>query len=107
MAAAVAGGEISAVELTKAHLDRIDETDIQVRAFLHVASDGALAAASAVDERRAAGQPLGSLAGAPIALKDVFTTTYMPTTCGSKIVCRGQPPNDRPLPTRLHAPGPG
>ncbi len=105
MAAAVAGGEISAVELTKAHLDRIDETDIQVRAFLHVASDGALAAASAVDERRAAGQPLGSLAGVPIALKDVFTTTDMPTTCGSKMLAGWQPPYDATITARLRAAG--
>ena len=50
MAAALAGSEVSAVELTKAHLARINETDVQVRAFLHVASHGALAAARAVDE---------------------------------------------------------
>jgi aspartyl-tRNA(Asn)/glutamyl-tRNA(Gln) amidotransferase subunit A len=105
MAAAVAGGEISAVELTKAHLDRIDETDIQVRAFLHVASDGALAAASAVDERRAAGEPLGPLAGVPLALKDVFTTTDMPTTCGSKMLRGWQPPYDATITARLRAAG--
>jgi aspartyl-tRNA(Asn)/glutamyl-tRNA(Gln) amidotransferase subunit A len=105
MAAAVAGGEISAVELTKAHLDRIDETDIHVRAFLHVARDGALAAASAVDERRAAGEPLGPLAGVPVALKDVFTTTDMPTTCGSKILAGWQPPYDATVTARLRAAG--
>src|SRR5262244_1509537 len=105
MAAAVAGGEISAVELTKAHLDRIDETDIGVRAFLHVAADGALAAARSVDDRRAAGEPLGPLAGVPLALKDVFTTTDMPTTCGSKILAGWQPPYDATITTRLRAAG--
>ena len=105
MAAAVAGGEISAVELAKAHLDRINETDIGVRAFLHVASDGALAAASAVDKRRAAGEPLGPLAGVPLALKDVFTTTDMPTTCGSKILAGWQPPYDATITTRLRSAG--
>ena len=55
MAALVAAGEVSAVELTRAHLDRIALTDVQVRAFLHVAEDSALAAAREVDARRAAG----------------------------------------------------
>ncbi len=105
MAAALAGSEVSAVELTKAHLARINETDVQVRAFLHVASDGALAAARAVDERRAAGEPLGPLAGVPLALKDVFTTTDMPTTCGSKILAGWQPPYDATITARLRAAG--
>src|SRR5258708_8372233 len=105
MAAALAGSEVSAVELTKAHLARVDETDIPVGAFLHVASDGALAAARAVDERRAAGEPLGPLAGVPLALKDVFTTTDMPTTCGSKILAGWQPPYDATITARLRAAG--
>src|SRR5258708_31536323 len=105
MAAALAGSEVSAVELTKAHLARINETDVQVRAFLHVASDGALAAARAVDARRAAGEPLGPLAGVPLALKDVFTTDDMPTTCGSKILANWQPPYDATVTARLRAAG--
>ena len=86
MAAAIAAGETSAVEVTRAHLDRISAVDEQVHAFLHVAPDAALAAAAAVDERRRAGEPLGPLAGVPLALKDVFTTADMPTTCGSRIL---------------------
>ena len=105
MAAAVAAGEFSAVELTRAHLDRIKQTDVHVRAFLHVAADTALAAAAAVDERRAAGQPLGPLAGVPLALKDVFTTVDMPTTCGSKILAGWQPPYDATITARLRAAG--
>ena len=105
MGAAVAAGEISAVELTTAHLARISETDVHVRAFLHVAADRALAAARAVDERRAAGEPLGALAGVPLALKDVFTTADMPTTCGSKILAGWQPPYDATITARLRAAG--
>ncbi len=105
MAAAVAAGELSAVDLTKAHLDRIEQTDLQVRAFLYVASDGALAAARVVDERRAAGEPLGPLAGVPLALKDVFTTADMPTTCGSKILAGWRPPYDATITARLRAAG--
>ncbi|HEY5019198.1 MAG TPA: hypothetical protein VII59_20710, partial [Streptosporangiaceae bacterium] len=55
IAAAVAAGEVSAVEVTAAHLDRIAAVDSEVHAFLHVAADEALAAARAVDERRAVG----------------------------------------------------
>ena len=58
-AAAVASGEISAVETTQAHLDRIAAVDDRVHAFLHVDADGALAAAQAVDDRRAAGDGWG------------------------------------------------
>jgi aspartyl-tRNA(Asn)/glutamyl-tRNA(Gln) amidotransferase subunit A len=54
-AALVAKGEVSAVEVTQAHLDRIAAVDERVHAFLHVDADGALAAARAVDEQRAGG----------------------------------------------------
>jgi aspartyl-tRNA(Asn)/glutamyl-tRNA(Gln) amidotransferase subunit A len=105
LAAAIAAGEVSASEVTRAHLDRIAATDHQVRAFLHVADGPALAAAAAVDASRAAGQPLGPLAGVPLALKDVFTTTDMPTTCGSKILDDWQPPYDSTVTARLRAAG--
>ena len=105
MADAMAAGEISAAELTRAHLDRIAGTDEQVHAFLHVAADEAMAAARAVDERRAAGEPLGPLAGVPLAAKDVFTTRDMPTTCGSKILDGWLPPYDATVIARLRAAG--
>jgi aspartyl-tRNA(Asn)/glutamyl-tRNA(Gln) amidotransferase subunit A len=105
LAAAVAAGEVSAVEVTTAHLDRIAEVDPQVHAFLHVGADQALAAARAVDEQRAAGQPLGPLAGVPLALKDVFTTTDMPTTAGSRILDGWQPPYDATVTRRLRQAG--
>ena len=105
IAAAVAAGDVSAVEVTRAHLDRIAADDPGVHAFLHVAADGAVRAARAVDERRAAGQPLGPLAGVPVALKDVFTTTDMPTTCGSRILAGWQPPYDATVTSRLRRAG--
>src|SRR5258708_14638300 len=94
LAAAIAAGETSAVEVTRAHLDRIEAVDQRVRAFLHVAPEAALTAAAAVDRLRSAGEPLGPLAGVPLALKDVFTTTDMPTTCGSRILEGWRPPSD-------------
>jgi aspartyl-tRNA(Asn)/glutamyl-tRNA(Gln) amidotransferase subunit A len=105
LAAAIATGETSAVEVTQAHLDRIGSVDERVHAFLHVAADAALAAAAAVDQRRKAGEPLGPLAGVPVALKDVFTTTDMPTTCGSRILEGWQPPYDATITDRLRRAG--
>ncbi|MGW4803796.1 Asp-tRNA(Asn)/Glu-tRNA(Gln) amidotransferase subunit GatA [Kitasatospora sp. NPDC004272] len=100
-AGAIAKGEVTAVEVAQAHLDRIDAVDKKVNAFLHVDHEGALAAARAVDAKRASGAELGPLAGVPLALKDVFTTRGMPTTCGSKILEGWVPPYDATLTKRL------
>ncbi|TDU04048.1 aspartyl/glutamyl-tRNA(Asn/Gln) amidotransferase subunit A [Streptomyces sp. 846.5] len=100
-AAAIAAGEVSAVEVAQAHLDRIGAVDEKVHAFLHVDTDGALSAARAVDAKRAAGEELGPLAGVPLALKDVFTTKGVPTTAGSKILEGWVPPYDATLTRRL------
>ncbi|MFJ6382015.1 Asp-tRNA(Asn)/Glu-tRNA(Gln) amidotransferase subunit GatA [Kitasatospora sp. NPDC092039] len=100
-AGAIAKGEVSAVEVAQAHLDRIDAVDKKVNAFLHVDTEGALAAARAVDEKRAKGEELGPLAGVPLALKDVFTTKGIPTTCGSKMLEGWIPPYDATLTSRL------
>ncbi|MER7582981.1 Asp-tRNA(Asn)/Glu-tRNA(Gln) amidotransferase subunit GatA [Kitasatospora sp. NPDC097691] len=100
-ASAIAKGDVSAVEVAQAHLDRIDAVDKKVNAFLHVDTEGALAAARAVDEKRAKGEELGPLAGVPLALKDVFTTKGVPTTCGSKMLEGWIPPYDATLTTRL------
>ncbi|MGC4815559.1 Asp-tRNA(Asn)/Glu-tRNA(Gln) amidotransferase subunit GatA [Micromonospora sp. DT228] len=105
IATLVAGGETSAVEVTQAHLDRIAAVDDRVHAFLHVDSEGALAAARAVDERRAAGEELGPLAGVPVAVKDVLATRGVPTTVGSKILEGWRPPYDATIVQRLRDAG--
>jgi len=102
-AAKIAAGELTAVEVTQAHLDRIDATDEKVHAFLHVDREGALAQARAVDAKRAAGEKLGPLAGVPLAMKDIFTTEGVPTTCGSKILEGWIPPYDATVTKRLKA----
>ncbi|MEO6703887.1 MAG: Asp-tRNA(Asn)/Glu-tRNA(Gln) amidotransferase subunit GatA [Jatrophihabitantaceae bacterium] len=104
-AAVIASGQASAVEVTSAALDRISEVDDQLRAFLHVDRDGALAAAAAVDERRAAGEPLGPLAGVPLAMKDVVVTKGLPTTSGSKILQGWIPPYDATITQRVRDAG--
>ena len=101
LAAAIVAGEVSAAEVTQAHLDRIAAVDDKVRAFLHVAADDALAQAREVDRKRAAGEPLGALAGVPVAVKDLFTTVGMPTTCGSKILEGWVPPYEPTVTKRL------
>jgi len=106
LAAKIAGKEVSSVEVTQACLDQIDRTDGDYHAFLHVARERALSAAADVDKRVAARDDLPSaLAGVPLALKDVFTTTDMPTTCGSKILEGWMSPYDATLTARLRHAG--
>ena len=105
LASAIAEGEVSAREVTQAHLDRIAEVDDRVHAFLHVDGEGALATADAVDARRAAGDTLGPLAGVPLALKDILAMKGVPTTCGSRILEGWRPPYDATVVERLRAAG--
>lgn len=97
--------EYSAVEVAQAHLDRISDVDPKLNAFLHVDSVGALARAKAVDEKLAAGEKLGPLAGVPVAVKDIFTQKDIPTTCGSKILENWRPPYDSTVVTRMKQAG--
>ncbi|KHK97525.1 glutamyl-tRNA amidotransferase [Microbacterium mangrovi] len=104
LAAKLTSGEVSSVEATRAHLDRIADVDTDVRAFLHV-SDRAIDTAEEIDRRRAAGEPLGELAGVPLAVKDVLVTTDMPSTSGSKILEGYMSPFDATVVARARAAG--
>jgi aspartyl-tRNA(Asn)/glutamyl-tRNA(Gln) amidotransferase subunit A len=103
LASAIAEGEVSAVDVTQAHLDRISAVDDRVHAFLEVTSEQALASAKAVDAKRAAGERLSVLAGVPLALKDVLAMQGVPTTCGSRILEGWRPPYDSTVVQRLRA----
>lgn len=106
LGAKIAAKELSSTEVTQAHLDQIAATDDRFNAFLHVAADSALAEAARIDAAVAAGEQLPSpLAGVPLALKDVFTTTDMPTTCGSKILEGWRSPYDATVTVKLRAAG--
>lgn len=101
IAAKIASGEVTAVQVTEAHLARIEAVDEKVHAFLHVDREGALAQAREVDAKRERGEKLGPLAGVPLALKDIFTTKGIPTTVGSKILEGWIPPYDATLTRKL------
>jgi aspartyl-tRNA(Asn)/glutamyl-tRNA(Gln) amidotransferase subunit A len=105
LAADLAAGETTSVELTQASLDRIAEVDGAVHAFLQVDAEGALAQAAESDARRAGGTPASALDGVPIAVKDVLATRGLPTTCGSRILEGWVPPYDATVVTRLREAG--
>ncbi len=95
----------SAIEVAQAHLDRIQKVDSKLNAFLHVDAEGALAQAAEVDRKLAAGEEIGPLAGVPVAVKDIFTQTGIPTTCGSKILENWRPPYDSTVVARMKQAG--
>ncbi|GAA2347734.1 Asp-tRNA(Asn)/Glu-tRNA(Gln) amidotransferase subunit GatA [Saccharopolyspora halophila] len=105
LAAKLAAGEVTSVEATQAHLDRIADVDPRINAFLHVDAEGALEAARQADADRAAGTPASPLAGVPLALKDVLATSDMPTTVGSKMLEGWVPPYDSTVTQRLRDAG--
>jgi aspartyl-tRNA(Asn)/glutamyl-tRNA(Gln) amidotransferase subunit A len=96
-------GSTSAADVTDAFLAAIRDRDPQIRAFLHVDEADARRQAAAVDAKRKAGQPLGRLAGVPVAIKDVLCTRGVPTTCGSRILQPYRPPYDAHVIERLRA----
>ena len=105
MASALAAKEISSVELTQQHLDRIASVDGKIHAFLHIDSAGALEQAGAIDKKRASGEKLSQLAGVPIAVKDILAQKGIPTTAGSKILEGWRPPYDSTVVAKLKAAG--
>ena len=98
--------ELTSEEVTQAFLDRIAAVDGDIHAFLHIGAEAALATARQVDASLDAGEaPASALAGVPLALKDVFTTTDAPTTCASKMLEGYLSPYDATLVTKLREAG--
>ncbi len=101
---ALRAGEISAVQLTQALLDRIAAIDNQVKAYLTVTPEVALEQAAIADKRRAQGDD-APLLGIPLAIKDVLATRGIETTCGSKILKGYKPPYTATAVSRLESAG--
>jgi aspartyl-tRNA(Asn)/glutamyl-tRNA(Gln) amidotransferase subunit A len=105
IAAAVRAGDRSARAVVDEHLAAIDAREADLHAFNLVLADEARAAADAIDQRVAAGEDVGPLAGVPIALKDNMCTRGIPTTCSSKILDGWCPPYDATVVDRLRDAG--
>lgn len=84
--------EVSSLELTQATLKRIEAVDPKVESYLTVTPETALAQAKATDQKLSQGETLAPLAGIPFALKDIFLTRGIKTTCASKILHNFIPP---------------
>lgn len=105
LAAKLDAGEVTSVELTQAHLDRIDAVEGSLHAFLKVDHDGALEQAAAADAARKAGEATSPLAGVPVAVKDNIATLGLETTAASRILEGWKPPYDAHVVERLKAAG--
>ncbi|HEX6295780.1 MAG TPA: Asp-tRNA(Asn)/Glu-tRNA(Gln) amidotransferase subunit GatA [Burkholderiales bacterium] len=85
LSAALAAKRVSSVELTGAFLDRVGKLNPDLNAFITVDREHSLAQARAADAKRAHGDA-GPLTGIPVALKDIYCTKGLRTTCGSKML---------------------
>jgi aspartyl-tRNA(Asn)/glutamyl-tRNA(Gln) amidotransferase subunit A len=101
LAARLRASETSSAEITESCLARIERLDPRLGSFLTPTPDMAREQARRIDERRASGEDLPPQAGIPVALKDVFTTEGVRTTCGSRILESYVPPYDSTAWTRL------
>lgn len=105
LAAKIRGGELSAREALQAHWDRIDTVNAAINAVVYEDRDASWQAASAADERQAAGDELPPLHGVPITNKDTNDTAGMPSTWGSPLLRNAVPSGDSLIVKRLRAAG--
>ena len=95
-------GSVTSEEVVRSYLDRASKLD-RLNVYVHLDPEVVLAQARAVDAKRRAGQPLGALAGVPVAIKDVLCVEGEPTTCGSRMLRTFRPPYDATVIARLKA----
>ncbi|QUH27451.1 Asp-tRNA(Asn)/Glu-tRNA(Gln) amidotransferase subunit GatA [Vallitalea guaymasensis] len=97
--------EISSVDITKSYIDRIDKVESSVNAYITLTTTQALARAEEIDDKRAKGETLGSLAGIPIGIKDNMCTKGIKTTCASKMLEDFVPPYNATVIEKLNNEG--
>src|SRR5882762_1071388 len=97
--------EFSAVELTQSALEFAQAENPKTNAYLRFSPERAMAQARRVDEAIARGENAGSLAGVPVAIKDVIVTKGITTTCGSRLLADYVPPYDATAIVKLEAAG--
>ncbi len=96
-------GAVTAEEVARTYVDRIERLDGGLNVFLHRDPQRILDQARSIDERRRRGEPVGALAGVPVAIKDVLCTRGEPTTCGSRMLQNFRPPYDATVISKLRA----
>jgi aspartyl-tRNA(Asn)/glutamyl-tRNA(Gln) amidotransferase subunit A len=96
-------GELTAVEIARTFIERIEKLNGEVKAFVSVRSDESLERAKSIDGRRVAGEELGPLAGLPVAIKDNICTAGWETTCASKILEDFRPPYSAAVVEKMRA----
>lgn len=104
-AAQLRAGKVSSEELTRQALERIAKGNLRLNAFLTVTEESARARARQADDERRRGVDLGPLHGLPVAVKDVFATRGVRTTCGSPLFADHVPDHDAAVVERLAAAG--
>jgi aspartyl-tRNA(Asn)/glutamyl-tRNA(Gln) amidotransferase subunit A len=104
LSAGLASRQYSSVELTREALARIERAQPELNALVTVTADLALAAAAVADQRLAAGKA-GPLTGVPLIHKDIFCTSGVLTTCGSRMLANFASPYDATVVTKLKEAG--
>ncbi|MDD3117932.1 MAG: Asp-tRNA(Asn)/Glu-tRNA(Gln) amidotransferase subunit GatA [Victivallales bacterium] len=104
-AALLAAGKVTAAQLCRAYLDRVQTVDGSVKAFLKCDAERIMAAAEAADQRRAAGTPRSPYDGIPVGIKDCIVTAGETCSCASKILAPVVSPYDATVVARLKAAG--
>jgi len=97
--------DLTVTEVIKSVYEEIERSDKDVRAFLSLCPERALDEARRLDAKISAGEPLESLAGVPVAIKDNMTVRDLPTTCGSKVLESYIPPYTATAVERLRGAG--
>jgi aspartyl-tRNA(Asn)/glutamyl-tRNA(Gln) amidotransferase subunit A len=101
----IASGRVKASELATSYYERIERLNPKLNVFLSLTKERALEQAERVDRAAAKGDPLGPLAGIPVAIKDVLVMRGAPATAGSKILKGYHPPYDATAVARLESAG--